>query len=402
MTTTTAGITIRTATEQDWPKITLLNEICFVTPQTEEFTAHWKQLVSGAPPIIALDEDSVVGATMDIPMTVTVPGGEGVPAAGVTAVTVAPTHRRRGLLRALYAEHHARIRTSSVPLSLLTASEGGIYGRFGYGPATVETTSSIDRRFAVPHPKAPDPGGVRMVHPAEARVAFTDVYDRWQRVTPGAQARPGIVWNRIFADRESERGGGTSLFGLVHHDGYVLYRRVSGDSGTVARVEEIRTVTRDAHAALWRALLGLDLVRRIEAHLTPEDPLPYLLTDGRLVRTTSRHDELWVRIMDVPAALEARRYRTDVDVVIQVDDGFLDAGGRFALTVRDGTAMCTPTDSAPQVVLDLDVLGSLYLGAHRARTFAAANRLQAADPDVLDRVDHAFGADRDAQMGWPF
>ncbi len=105
-------ITIRTATEQDWPKITLLNEICFVTPQTEEFTAHWKQLVSGAPPIIALVEDSVVGATMDIPMTVTVPGGEGVPAAGVTAVTVAPTHRRRGLLRALYTEHHDRIRTS--------------------------------------------------------------------------------------------------------------------------------------------------------------------------------------------------------------------------------------------------------------------------------------------------
>ena len=102
------------------------------------------------------------------------------------------------------------------------------------------------------------------------------------------------------------------------------------------------------------------------------------------------------------AALEARRYRTDFDVVIQVDDGFLDAGGRFALTVRDGTAMCTPTDSTPQVVLDLDVLGSLYLGAHRARTFAAANRLQAADPGVLDRVDHAFGADRDAQMGWPF
>ena len=400
--TSIGGITIRTATEQDWPKIVVLNEICFVTPQTEEFTAHWRQLVSGEPPVIALDGDEIVGATMDIPMTVTVPGGGSVAAAGVTAVTVAPTHRRRGILRALYTEHHARIRASGVPLSILTASEGGIYGRFGYGPATVESTVSVDRRFAVPHPKAPDPGGVRMVHPAETRPAFTDVYHRWQQVTPGAQVRPEIVWNRIFADRESERGGGTALFGLVHDDGYVLYRRASGDNGSFARVEEIRTVTGDAHAALWRAMLGLDLVRRIEANLTPEDPLPYLLTDGRLVRTSSRHDELWVRIMDVPAALEARTFRGDLDVVVQVDDGFLDAGGTFALTVRDGKAVCTRTDAAPQVVLDLDVLGSLYLGAHRARTFAAANRLWAADADVLDRFEHAFGSDRDAQMGWGF
>ncbi|MFC0448471.1 enhanced intracellular survival protein Eis [Rhodococcus jostii] len=402
MMTSDDGITIRAATEQDWPKITVLNEICFLTPQTAEFTAHWKQLVSGEPPIIALDGDEVVGATMDIPMTVTVPGGGSVAAAGITAVTVAPTHRRRGILRALYTEHHARIRESGAPLSILTASEGGIYGRFGYGPATVEATVSIDRRFATPHRNAPDPGGVRMVHPAEARPAFTDVYDRWQAMTPGAQVRPAIVWNRIFADRESERGGGTAHFGLVHPDGYVLYRRVSGDSGSVARVEEIRTVGAAAHAALWRALLGLDLVRRVEANLTPEDPLPYLLSDGRLVRTTSRHDELWVRIMEVPAALEARTYRRDLDVVVQVDDGFLDAGGRFALTVRDGKAVCTRTDATPHLVLDLDVLGSLYLGAHRARTFAAANRLWAADADTLDRFDSAFGSDRDAQMGWAF
>ncbi|MDV7353586.1 enhanced intracellular survival protein Eis [Rhodococcus oxybenzonivorans] len=402
MTTTTGGITIRTATEQDWPKIVLLNEICFATPQTPELTAFWKGLVGADRPVIALDGAAVVGATMDIPMTVTVPGGVGVPAAGITAVTVAPTHRRRGILRALYTEQHARLRRAGVPLSILTASEGGIYGRFGYGPATVESTVGVDRRFAALHPKVPDPGGVRMVRPVEARPSITDIYDRWQRRTPGAQVRPDNVWDRIFADPENERGGGTSLFGLLHDDGYVLYRCVSGEHGTTARVQEFRSVTDDSHIALWRTLLGLDLIRRIEASVVPDDPLPYLLTDSRLARTTSRHDELWVRIMDVPAALEARVYRCDLDVVMQVDDGFLDAGGRFALRVRDGRAVCTRTEADPQVVIALDVLGSLYLGAHRARAFAAANRLWAVDSSTLDALDRAFGSEYSAQMGWGF
>ncbi|MCQ4120670.1 enhanced intracellular survival protein Eis [Rhodococcus tibetensis] len=402
MTTTTDGITIRSATEQDWPNLILLNEICFLTPQTPELTAFWKGMVGADRPVIALDGDAVVGATMDIPMTVTVPGGRSVAAAGITAVTVAPTHRRRGILRALYTEHHARIQQSGVPLSILTASEGGIYGRFGYGPATVESTVGIDRRFAALHPAVPDPGGVRMVRPAEVRPSIADTYDRWQRRTPGAQVRPDCVWDRIFADPENERGGGTSLFGLLHDDGYVLYRRVSGEQGATARVQEIRSITDESHAALWRALLGLDLIRRIEAAVVPDDPLPYLLTDSRLVRTTSRHDELWVRIMDVPAALEARVYRRDLDIVVHVDDDFLDAGGRFALSVKNGRAACTRTEADPQVVLDLEVLGSLYLGAHRARSFAAAHRLWAVDSQTLDAVDLAFGSENSAQMGWGF
>ncbi|AOW92824.1 GNAT family N-acetyltransferase [Rhodococcus sp. WMMA185] len=400
--TTSTEITVRTADEQDWRNLLLLHEVGFGTPYTSEAVDARRELVGIDRSIIAVDDEAVVGVTMDFPMTVTVPGEVAVRAAGITGVSVAPSHRRRGILRTLYTEQHRRIRATGAVLSVLIASEGGIYGRFGYGPATIESTVSVDRRLGAFHPKAPDPGGVRVLRPTDARAAITAVYDRWQRITPGAQVRPDILWDQLFADHDIDRGGGTSLFAMLHDDGYALYRRAGGEDAMIARIQEMRTVTDDAHAALWRALFGLDLMHGIETTLAPEDPLPQLLTDSRVVRTRSRHDRLWVRIMDVRAALEARTYRSDLDLVLQVDDGFLHAGGCFRLTARDGHATCTPTDDTPQVVADLDVLGSLYLGAHRARTFAAAHRLWADTPETLWAVDHAFDSNRSAQIGWPF
>ncbi|MEV0948784.1 enhanced intracellular survival protein Eis [Rhodococcus sp. NPDC049939] len=399
---TSTRITVRAADERDWRNLLLLHEVGFGTPYTPEAIDVRRELVGIDRSIIAVDGEAVVGVTMDLPMTVTVPGGVAVGAAGVTGVSVAPSHRRRGILRALYAEQHRRIQASGAVLSVLIASEGGIYGRFGYGPATIESAVTIDRRLAAFHPKTPDPGGVRVVRPADVRTTITAVYDRWQRITPGAQVRPEVLWDRLFADRESDRGGGTTLFAMLHDDGYALYRRVDGEDGMIARIQEMRTVTDRAHAALWRALFGLDLMHGIETTLAPDDPLPQLLTDSRVVRTRSRRDGLWVRIMDVRAALEARTYRSDLDLVLQVDDGFLDAGGRFRLSVRDGHATCTPTDDDPRVVVDLDALGSLYLGAHQARTFAAAHRLWTDTPEALWAVEHAFSSNRGAQVGWPF
>ena len=193
----------------------------------------------------------------------------------------------------------------------------------------------------------------------------------------------------------------TQWFSLLHPDGYLLYRVHRGESRNV-RVEEFTAATEEAHTALWRALLGLDLVETIVATSHPADPLPYLLTDSRLVRTTGSEDGLWLRIMDVPAALEARTYLADLDTVIEVDDGFRSDGGRFALEIRGGRARCVRTDAQPEFGMDLDVLGSLYLGVHRAATLAAANRIRCADPESLARLDRAFGSDVPAQLGFHF
>lgn len=134
----------------------------------------------------------------------------------------------------------------------------------------------------------------------------------------------------------------------------------------------------------------------------PDDPMPYLLTDTRLATTTGRSDGLWLRIMDIPKVLTARRYAADVSAVLQIRDGFRADGGRFALTVRDGRADCTPTDAGADVELDLDVLGILYLGAHRASALAAAGRLRGRDDALVRALDAAFVSDVAAQIGFGF
>jgi predicted acetyltransferase len=346
--------------------------------------------------LVVRDGDDVVGQCFYLNLSLTVPGGAVLPTAGISFVAVAPTHRRRGILRMMYTELHRRIADAGLPIAALTASEGGIYGRFGYGPATGKQLITVDRRFAEFHASVSDPGGVRLVKPAEHRDVFAEIYDRWRLQTPGGLQRPSALWDDLLADRENTRDGCSELFAFVHPDGYVLYR-VHGNDPMTIRIWELVAATTDAQVALWRALLGMDLMEKVNIWTHPDDVLPQLLTNPRLVRVTNSTDDLWLRIMDIPAALEARGYQEDLDVVLQVADG-----GRFALQIRDGRARCTPTDAPADVALDLDVLGSLYLGGYRAEGFATANRLRSNDSALIRRLSGAFAGEVPAVLGYGF
>lgn len=393
------SLTLRTATDDDWPGMTLLGETSFGSMMNADSHAAWRTLMPSDSAVIMCDGDDVVGQALYLDMQLTVPGGAALPVAGISFVGVAPTHRRRGILRAMYTKLHRRIADAGYPIAALTASEGGIYGRFGYGPATIEEGISIDRRFAHFRADAPDPGGVRLVKPAQHRDDFAAIYERWRQRTPGGLAFPTPLWDDLLADREDTRDGGSAWFGLLHPDGYALYR-VHDDNQV--RVGELIAATSAGEIALWRALLGLDLMEKVSTTTYPGNALPCLLTDPRLVRTTSRADDLWLRLMDIPTALQARRYAADIDVVLDVSDGFRADGGRFALTIRDGQAHCAPTDAEADVQLSLDVLGSLYLGAHRTRPLAIANRLRAKNSDVVTGLDAAFASEVPAQLGYSF
>lgn len=396
-----AEVTLRPATEDDLPGIGLLLSNAFGASPREDpdVTAQRLKLFPLERALVAVEGDRVVGHTRDTTMTLTVPGPHPVEVCGVAGVAVAPTHRRRGILRAMYTELHERTEAAGLPLTIFTASRATIYGRFGYGPCVVENRVTIDRRFAEFRPTAPDPGGVTLSSLDDAITVVPAIYDRWRRLMPGAQARPHPAWLIQLVGS----GGQAALFALTHPDGYALYRYDNSEPRTLtAEVVELRAVTAEAHAALWRALLGLDLVDTVTATIGDDDPLPHLLTDSRLVRTISRHDGLWARPMDVPAALSARDYETDLDVVVAVDDPFRHAGGTFALRVRDGRAECEPTTRAPDLELGIDVLGSLYLGAYSARTFAVANRVRAKSSRIVADVDRAFRAEREPVLGWFF
>ncbi|GLP77165.1 UPF0256 protein [Mycobacterium antarcticum] len=395
------GPVLRDLVEDDWPAVGLLAATSYGSFWHPETFTAWRSLMPARSSVVVGDGDDVVGMAHYLDLELTVPGGAVLPVAGITWVGVAPTHRRRGLLREMYTELHQRFADARYPFAALTATEGGIYGRFGYGPATVDTELTLDRRFARFHRDAPDPGGVRVVRPGEHRAELAAIFDRYRRATPGGMERPAPLWDDLLADWAESRGGGTPWCCFLHPDGYLLYRVHRGASRSV-RVEEFTAVTPEAHAALWRALIGLDLVETITTTSHPADPLPYLLTDSRLVRTTGAEDGLWLRIMDVPVALEARTYASDLDTVIEIGDGFRSDGGRFALTIRGGNARCVRTDAPAEFATDLEVLGSLYLGVHRVTPLVAAGRIRGGTPESIIQFDAAFRSDVPAQLGFNF
>jgi predicted acetyltransferase len=396
------SISIRRATAADLPAMIETDARAFGLTYSTQDREGIHRLLDPDRFLLADDEGEVVGLTGSFPFEVTLPGERPLPAAGVTWVAVAVTHRRRGILRALLAEQHRGFTADGLAVSLLTASEAAIYGRFGYGVATENRTVEIERRRAVLRRDVPDRGGVRHVDTAGLRRIAPDVHRRWAARTPGALSRTDRWWDHLLADPEGRRDGASGLFHLAHADGYVTYR--IDRSTRTCRVLELVAASDEAYVALWRTLLALDLVDTIHCRaLAADEPLAHLLTDPRQVRTVGLRDGVWARILDVPAALAARRYASELDVVLDVHDPFLDAGGRVRLRGGPDGAECVRAESgAPTVGIGVAALGSLLLGGASAGSLARAGLVEAADPAVLRRLDTAFRGERTPQHGTEF
>jgi predicted acetyltransferase len=304
--------------------------------------------------------------------TMTVPGGS-VPIAAVTYVTVQPSYRRRGLLRQMMRHQlEAVAKRGDEPVALLWASEAGIYGRYGYGSATAELRVSGPTQGAVFRPEVGlGPGSVGEVEAEEFRRVVEPLHARLLPERPGALNRPPVWWDAILDDRPSRRDGQSAHRFALHFDaagwpdGYLSFRTAESEGwgpGGRARVTALDAVTPAGHAQLWRFVLDLDLIRSFEAHSGPDEPLLHLLADARAVTTTVT-DGTYVRLVDLPRALEARRYAHDVDLVLGVRDTVLPQNaGTFRLRGgRDG-AEVRRVSTAADVELDVRELGAVYLG----------------------------------------
>ncbi|MGA5266207.1 GNAT family N-acetyltransferase [Streptomyces lydicamycinicus] len=346
-----------------------------------------------------------VGTAGAYSFTLTLPGETLVPAAGVTAVGVLPTHRRQGVLSAMMRHQLAELRARGEFLSVLLASEAPIYGRFGYGPATYTQRLTVPRHqaaFALPRAHgtagAPasgsDTGSVELLRRAECGEILEEVYDRYRRTQPGALSRPHRWW-ALGAGQPPLSPAPRYI--AVHQDadgvpdGYASY---SVESGTLT-VDETITTDDAVFTALARFVLEHDLVTQVVfKHFPPEHPLRWQLADFRAGEVSDDTDWLWVRLLDVPRALTARGWFMDGELVLDVDDPFLGEHGRYLLTVRDGKADCVPTDGEPDLSLDVSDLGAVYLGGTAPSTLIRAGHIRAHRPGTATLADALFRADR--------
>ena len=395
-------ITYRAPTEADWDQWVANNANGFLEDldAAAAHNAKVRPLIEFDRGLCAFDGDQMVGKTHAITFSMSVPGGE-LPTAGVTGVTVAPTHRRRGILSELMRRQLAEVHERGEPIAALWASESLIYGRFGYGLAAQSDRISIDRRHTAFLPAVPQaPGEVRFVEPDAALERWPALYDRLRESRPGMMNRIPGHWSAFVIPRENKPEGGFTRRQFVEYagpdgpEGYAIYT-VKSDwpeglpRGTV-RVPEFVATTIEAEAALWRYLFGIDLIETIKINnLPPDAPLLWMLADPRHLRRIPR-DTLWVRILDVPAALQGRAYPADGRLALEVTDPFGPwAAGRFELAVTGGKATCAPTDAPADLTLGAGDLGAVYLGGVKPSTLARAGRIKGA-PEALHLADALF------------
>jgi predicted acetyltransferase len=397
-------LTIRTAIKEDLDEIVRLDGISFGAQYTEEDIADAFDRVDLSRFLLATDNDRVVGIAGDYPFSMTVPGGA-VEVPGVTWVSVVPTHRRRGVLRQLMHRQLRDYAAEGAPLAILTASEGGIYRRFGYGVATTVRRTVLDRRRALLTVPA-DAGRVEVLPADQARTRLPSLHERWRTQVPGGLSRNEAWWDTLFNDRQSMRGGMSGKFYLVHRDGYITYRVkedwADGQPKHQCWITDYAPITEQAHADLWQLLLGMDLFGTIESHQVPvDDPLPFKLDDFRQVRTVAVNDGVWGRPIDVAATLSARTYGVEIDAVLEVTDPLFGDGQYWLRGGPDG-ATCSRVSRPATVRMSIDSLGASYLGGHRLLTLASAGSVKADDRAQLTRLDRAFLTDRAPLHGTAF
>jgi predicted acetyltransferase len=351
----------------------------------------------------AWDGERMCGTFRSWGTEITVPGLGRLPAAAIEAVTVLPTHRRRGILRAMAAREHAALRERGEAMGLLYSSEFGIYGRFGYAPATRLGSWTVDvsrTRFLDP---AGDDGSVAMVTASEhLRDEIRELYDTWRQTRPAEVRRGDSAWDVRIGLVENPWSGRWQGFLAIHRDaagrldGLLRYKGESKWENSLLKgvidVSELFALTESAEAALWSMLGSMDLVTTLKADgRSPSDRLPWRLTNPRAATLSDVSDGMWVRLFDLPRALSARTYALEDSLVLEVIDDQA-AGGRLRLVLRaspDG-ASCVPTDLSPDLTLPVAALGSVYLGAHRLSDVALRLGVDEHRPGALARADALF------------
>jgi predicted acetyltransferase len=351
---------------------------------------------------VAVDGASLCGAFRSWSTSLTVPGGASLPGAAVNAVTVLPTHRRRGILRLMAAAEHRALVERGEVVGLLYSAEWPIYGRFGYAPGTRTCTWVLDARASRLLRR---PGGTVELAPIDAatRDLVRSIFEAWVPRRAGEITRRALVWDFRLGLRPEPWGETWKGWVVVHRDdagtvdGYARYHAASTKwehdiPQSVLEVDELVAHTDDAYAGIVDFLRSIDLVATVKlTRRTEDEPLRWLLENARHAQPEDAGDGLWVRLFDVPRALEARTYEREATLVIEVvDDEAFGGTRRLLLDAGPDGATCRPTDRSPDVTLPVATLSGAYLGGSRLGRLVLAFGGEEHRPGTLAEAEALF------------
>ena len=368
----------------------------------DENFERYRQIFPRDRVLTAFDNGTPVGLTLSVPFELTVPG-DFVEAAGVTFVGVSPTHRRRGILTTLMQRQLQDVHERGEPVAILWASEPVIYGRYGYGIAAPVAAIEGERAgFALRGDDGPR-GAVRLISEEEAGELFQPLYERVRRARPGMISRTDEWWKlqRLRDSEEDRRGAGPKFFLVLELDGepagYAMYRIRSrwerGFPHGQVLVVEVIAPTWEAERELWRFLFAIDLTDKVSLFpFDPASPLFLDVVDARRLQLTMS-DGMWLRLVDVEAALRKRAFDDGEPVVLDVRDALLPLN-EGSYRVGDGVAR---TDERPDLRLSVGDLASAYLGAFTFAELNRAGRVEELRPGALEAADRLF---RTPQRPW--
>jgi predicted acetyltransferase len=391
---------IRPATRDEFPDVVRPIMHYFGRTPSTQFTERFAPILPPDRIHAAFDDGAVVGSGGVFPFEAGVPGGL-VRAAGVTLVGVLPTHRRRGILRGLMRAQIDDVHERGEPMAYLWASEDALYGRFGYGIASFSGNVEVPRERSAFYRDFEPKGTVRFLEPEEAVEPFLEIQRRAAARHPGMFVRTREWWeSRRLADPEWAReGGGEQVRALLELDGrpaaYALYRlHFSAERGIpngFTNVIEAVGDSPEATRGIWRFLLDIDWMARVRAALLPRDHELFLLLREPRRLMFDQRDGLWVRLVDLEAALNARTYKPGEPVVAEVADEFCPWNEGVWELSPEGASRAT---GDPELRLDVSALGSAYLGGFTFGELARAGRIEALKDGALDRADTLFRSDR--------
>ncbi|MFF7633232.1 GNAT family N-acetyltransferase [Kitasatospora sp. NPDC008050] len=406
MSTPPAAPDIREVPEAHLGRALDLASLVFHESYDKEERDRYRRLLRRCDRLGAYADGQLVGLLAAHRLRLSVPGGQ-LPCAGLTFVCVAPTHRRRGVLSSMLAQLWRDCAAQGRPLAALWASEAAIYGRQGFGAATHLTTLEIDSTRPLALRLTPDPGPLRLLDAAQAPDLLGPRYEASRSRRAGRPARDRLWWREQVLPEEDEDDDelGPPRIVMSGQDpctGYAIYRTRGGDDNDnnntpgLVEVQELESDSAPVAAALWSYLAAIDLTGRVRAWGRPaDDPLPLISADRDQVRITRQFPALWLRLVDVRAALTARAWAEPVDLVLEVRDEAVPSNdGRFRLTAgpdgaRDGNRYEPTTDPA-DLVLDVRDLAACYLGGTGLWPLAQAGLVTENTPGAARRLDAAL------------